>query len=77
VGQAPRKWIWFTTDPKYWTELGFLAGFVQLWAATIFWISGFTGLPEMQNIIMSTPRLLNGSFWTPQVIGGCGFIISS
>lgn len=38
---APKKrWIWFSTDPKYFHELGFLAAFVQYWAATIFWISG-------------------------------------
>lgn len=35
-----RKWIWFSTDPKYWRELGFLAAFVQFCAATIFWIAG-------------------------------------
>jgi hypothetical protein len=38
---APKKkWIWFSTDGKYFHELGFLAAFVQYWAATIFWISG-------------------------------------
>jgi hypothetical protein len=35
-----QKWIWFTTDTKYFHELGFLAAFTQVWAATIFWISG-------------------------------------
>jgi hypothetical protein len=35
-----KKWIWFSADRKYFHELGFLAAFVQYWAATIFWISG-------------------------------------
>ncbi|TFK47152.1 hypothetical protein OE88DRAFT_820311 [Heliocybe sulcata] len=72
-----RKWIWWTTDTKYWHELGFLAGFAQLCAATIFWISGFTALPEIQDAIEDNIPLLNGVFWSPQVVGGSGFIISS
>ncbi|KAF5382353.1 hypothetical protein D9757_012714 [Collybiopsis confluens] len=72
-----KKWIWFSMDLKYWHELGFLAAFVQLWAATIFWISGFTALPEIQNTISSETGILDGVFWTPQVVGGMGFIISS
>lgn len=50
------KWIWFSTEGKYWHELGFLAAFVQFLAAvslgksfsrlifgsqTIFWIAGY------------------------------------
>ncbi|KLO15213.1 hypothetical protein SCHPADRAFT_871507 [Schizopora paradoxa] len=58
-------------------ELGFIGSFIQAWAATIFWISGFTGLPQVQNSIMNDTPLLNGVFWTPQVIGGSGFIISA
>ncbi|KAE9390305.1 hypothetical protein BT96DRAFT_349852 [Gymnopus androsaceus JB14] len=72
-----RKWIWFSTDPKYWHEMGFLAAFAQFWAATIFWISGFTALPSIQNTIMTETGVLDGVFWTPQVIGGTGFIISA
>ncbi|KDQ54578.1 hypothetical protein JAAARDRAFT_160654 [Jaapia argillacea MUCL 33604] len=72
-----RKWVWWTTDTKYWHELGFLAGFVQLCAATIFWISGFSGLPEIQTAIENNTPLLSGAYWTPQVIGGSGFMISS
>ncbi|KAJ7253762.1 hypothetical protein B0H12DRAFT_1116515 [Mycena haematopus] len=72
-----KKWIWFSTDGKYFHELGFLAAFVQFWAATIFWISGFTALPAIMTAIETKPRLFNGAFWTPQVIGGTGFIIAS
>jgi len=58
-------------------ELSFIGSFVQAWAATIFWISGFTGLPQVQASISDNTPLLNGVFWTPQVIGGSGFIISA
>ncbi len=34
------KWVWFSTDPKYWHQLGWYAAFFQLLAASIFWISG-------------------------------------
>ena len=37
----------------------------------------FTGLPEVQAVITQKVSLLDGIFWAPQVIGGCGFIISS
>ncbi|KAF9457915.1 hypothetical protein BDZ94DRAFT_157835 [Collybia nuda] len=72
-----RQWIWFSLDGKYWHELGFLAAFSQLCAATIFWISGFTAIPTIQSAIKSNSGLLDGVFWTPQVIGGSGFIISA
>ncbi|KAF9496325.1 hypothetical protein BDN71DRAFT_762931 [Pleurotus eryngii] len=72
-----RQWKWFTTDSKYWHELGFLAAFVQFWAATIFWISGYTSIPTIQNKIQDNTGLLDGVFFTPQVVGGSGFIIAS
>ncbi|KAK7046904.1 hypothetical protein R3P38DRAFT_89014 [Favolaschia claudopus] len=72
-----KKWIWFSNDGKYFHEIGFLAAFVQYWAATIFWISGFTAIPTIQTAIMPKQGLLDGVFWTPQVIGGSGFIIAS
>ena len=79
-------------------ELGFLASFVQLWAATIFWISTvcvsiLSGIlhTKVEPILYSTglPGVIPGFpedpsvaitdifFWTPQVVGGSGFIISS
>ncbi|KAJ7201573.1 hypothetical protein GGX14DRAFT_464297 [Mycena pura] len=76
--KPPRtKWIWFSMDGKYFHELGFLAAFVQYLAATIFWISGFTAIPTIQNAIAPHTGLIDGVFWTPQVIGGCGFVIAS
>lgn len=42
--------------------------------ATIFWIAGFTGMPNV--IAKGDQPLLDGVFWTPQVVGGAGFIVS-
>jgi hypothetical protein len=36
-----QKWIWFSLDPTFFREAGFLAAFFQFWAATVFWISGY------------------------------------
>ncbi|KAJ7794648.1 hypothetical protein B0H14DRAFT_2922629 [Mycena olivaceomarginata] len=73
-----KKWIWFSTDGKYFHELGFLAAFVQYWAATISGSAGaFTAIPTIQTAIMPKQGLLDGAFWTPQVVGGTGFIIAS
>jgi hypothetical protein len=43
-------------------------------AATVFWISGFTALPGILNVL--SPGLSDGVFWTPQIVGGSGFILS-
>ncbi|CAL1710669.1 unnamed protein product [Somion occarium] len=60
-------------------DLGFLACFTQMFAATIFWVSTITGLPHViPNLSTSPPvAIADVFFWTPQVIGGSGFIISS
>lgn len=36
----PRRWVWFSLDTQYFHEMGFLAAFFQLCAASVFWISG-------------------------------------
>ncbi|KZS93206.1 hypothetical protein SISNIDRAFT_550190 [Sistotremastrum niveocremeum HHB9708] len=78
-GASPvdHTWIWFTLDTKYWREIGFVAGFTQLCAASIFWTSGLTGLPGIQEHLAPHWKLQAVFFWTPQVVGGSGFIISS
>ncbi|KAI9831587.1 MAG: hypothetical protein M1819_004819 [Sarea resinae] len=73
-----RSWVWFPSwyelRTHYLREMGFLASLAQFLGATIFWISGFTALP---NVVSQTDQpLLDGVFWTPQVVGGTGFIIS-
>lgn len=77
--QSNRTWTWFPTwhelTTHYFKEIGFLACLAQLFGATVFWISGFTALPEI-NAALTTQRALNGAFWAPQIIGGSGFILS-
>jgi len=73
-----REWKWWPpwTDLKhyYLHQIGFIASGFQMAGATIFWIAGFTALPGIQNKL-SQP-LLDGIYWTPQVVGGMGFVIS-
>ncbi|MCJ1253213.1 hypothetical protein MMC24_001024 [Lignoscripta atroalba] len=71
-------WIWFPSThdltTHYFRELGFLASLAQLFGASVFWISGFTALPGLNNKM--SQGLLDGIYWTPQIVGGTGFIIS-
>jgi len=73
-----RSWVWWPSSydlrTHYFHELGFLACFFQLIGATIFWIAGFTVLPGIIDHL--SEGLEDGIFWTPQVVGGTGFIIS-
>lgn len=66
---AARKWTWWPTwyelRTHYIREIGFLACLSQMIGATIFWISGFTGLPQVQGVL--TVPAVNGIFWLPQV----------
>jgi hypothetical protein len=57
-------------------DLGTIAAFVQLAAASIFWISTIAGLVPA---VIENPLggLAIGLFWTEQVVGGSGFAISS
>ncbi|KAF1813037.1 hypothetical protein P152DRAFT_366880, partial [Eremomyces bilateralis CBS 781.70] len=71
-------WIWspswYDLKKHFFHEIGFVACFSQLIGATVFWISGFTALPGILNKM--SPGLEDGIYWTPQVVGGTGFIIS-
>jgi hypothetical protein len=73
-----RSWSWMPSIAElrghYFHELGFLASLFQFLGASIFWIAGLTALPGIYNHL-SGPSL-NGAYWSPQVIGGSGFIIS-
>ncbi|EPS97109.1 hypothetical protein FOMPIDRAFT_1032103 [Fomitopsis schrenkii] len=68
---------WFGTAS--WRELGFLASVFQLLAASVFWVSTITGLPGVIPSLLTNPpvAITDVFFWTPQVVGGTGFIISS
>ena len=76
--QLEKAWQWWPSwvDLKthYLRELGFLACLAQFCGATIFWISGFTALPGINNKL--SQGALDGIFWVPQIVGGSGFIIS-
>ncbi|KAJ5468735.1 hypothetical protein N7475_006487 [Penicillium sp. IBT 31633x] len=73
-----RSFRWFPSMSElrshYLHELGFLASFVQFMSASIFWIAGFTALPGIANHM--SQGLTDGVFWTPQIVGGSGFILS-
>ncbi|PGH17784.1 hypothetical protein AJ79_00925 [Helicocarpus griseus UAMH5409] len=75
-GSPAFRWFPTMTDLRthYIYELGFLASFAQLLGATIFWISGFTDLPGINNHL--SQNLSDGVYRAPQVIGGAGFIVS-
>jgi len=73
--RAKFRWIGIGS----WRELGFTASFIQWCAASIFWISTLTGLPNIiPNLATSPPTAIADVFyWTPQVIGGTCFVIAS
>jgi hypothetical protein len=56
---------WAELRTHYLREIGFLACAAQMFGATIFWIAGFTGLPQIIDGL-STPTE-NGVYWLPQV----------
>lgn len=64
-----RKWTWcpswYELRTHYFRDIGFLACLSQFLGATVFWISGFTGLPQILNVL--TVPAENGIYWLPQV----------
>ena len=79
--KSARLWSWWPTRHEltthYLKDIGFLACLSQMIGATVFWISGFTGLPAIFDALEPVTGAVNGIFWLPQVIGGTGFIVSS
>ncbi|KAI0696618.1 hypothetical protein BC835DRAFT_1414167 [Cytidiella melzeri] len=74
----PFKFRWIGTgSPR---DIGYLASAIQLFAASIFWVSTVTGLPNVLPTLATAwpPHATTIIFfWTPQVIGGAGFIVAS
>ncbi|KAI0268864.1 hypothetical protein BC834DRAFT_867615 [Gloeopeniophorella convolvens] len=62
-----------------WREIAVSAAAIQLFSASIFWVSTLTGLPGVISGFPDDPptAITDVLFWTPQVIGGTGFIIAS
>ena len=73
-----QSWVWWPSNEElrthYVHSLGFLACLSQLIGASIFWVSGLTALPGIYDR-MSRPITII-FYWTAQVLGGSGFIIS-
>jgi hypothetical protein len=73
-----QPWVWWPAWAEvrthYLHELGFLASAAQFTGATVFSIAGITALPGIINHL--SPRLTDGIYWAPQVVGGAGFIVS-
>lgn len=78
INRVSRTWL--PTLPEltshYLREIGFLACLSQFLGATVFWISGFTALPQI-SAALGTRAAQNGAYWLPQVVGGTGFVVSS
>lgn len=78
VHSTGRRWVWFPSwhdlTSHYFREIGFIASLAQFCGATIFWISGVTALPGIVDVM--SQGLLDGVYWTPQIVGGTGFIVS-
>ncbi|WVF66527.1 hypothetical protein IAT40_001267 [Kwoniella sp. CBS 6097] len=73
-----KGFVWW--GKPLWHDMGYLAAFVQLIAATVFWVSTLTGLPGVIPGFSDgegSTAIIDIFFWTPQVVGGTGFIISS
>lgn len=67
--QSRRTWTWcpswYELRTHYFRDIGFLACLSQMFGATIFWISGFTGLPQILNVLPIPAE--HGIYWLPQV----------
>lgn len=78
-GRQKRRFTWCPTwyelRTHYFRELGFLAAFIQLLGATIFWVPGIVGIPQILERLSGAET--TGVYWLLQVVGGSGFIISS
>ena len=77
-----KSWQWYPSlhdlTTHYIYELGFLACSFQMFGATVFWIAGFTSIPQIFNTLESLgQKSLNYGYWIPQIVGGAGFIASS
>ncbi|KAF2712768.1 hypothetical protein K504DRAFT_373409 [Pleomassaria siparia CBS 279.74] len=75
---SQKSWAWWPSMAElrkhYIHEIGFIASLAQFIAATIFWVSGFTALPGIYNHLSRPVTII--FYWTPQVLGGTGFILS-
>ena len=66
---SARMWTWwqpwYELRTHYIRDIGFPACLSQMIGAIVFWISGFTGLPQVLGVL--TVPAENGIYWLPQV----------
>lgn len=78
TASTKKIWVWWLSasdlENHYLRELGFLACLILLVSATVFYVSGVTALPGIFNNMSHTEIAV--FYWTPQTIGGIGFVIS-
>ncbi|KIR30948.1 hypothetical protein I309_00301 [Cryptococcus deuterogattii LA55] len=78
IVEGAKGFIWW--GRPMWHDMGYIAAIVQLFAATVFWVSTLTGLPGVIPGYASgggSTAIIDVFFWTPQVVGGMGFVVSS
>ena len=71
IEKHEQEWKWIGAR---WNEIGYVGSAIQMFAATIFWVSTITGIPGV--IDMEYVGLTDGIYWVPQIIGGSGFTIA-
>jgi hypothetical protein len=77
---GPKSWVWFPScrelGTHYVYELGFLSCCTVTLGSTVYWISGFTGLPGIYGTLHASGHV-NSAYWMPQIIGGFLFVLSA
>jgi len=72
------SWIlwpsWSALRSHYFHKPNFWAAVILFVGATVFWVAGITSMPGV--IDFTNVALTNAAYWTPQLIGGVGFITS-
>ncbi|CAK3914641.1 Hypothetical predicted protein [Lecanosticta acicola] len=78
-GAVRTKWAWWPSwhdfRNHYFHELRFWASMVQVTASVVFFWSGITALPGLQDELQKQKLVLE-LYWTPKLIGCIGFVIS-
>ncbi|OXG28955.1 hypothetical protein C361_00609 [Cryptococcus neoformans Tu259-1] len=78
IAKRTKRFIWW--GRPMWHDMGYMAAIIQFFAATVFWVSTLTGLPGVIPGYFSgggSTAIVDVFYWTPQVVGGSGFIVSS
>ncbi|KAL7420717.1 hypothetical protein Q5752_004668 [Cryptotrichosporon argae] len=76
--EGAKGFVWW--GRPLWHDMGYDAAIVQLCAASVFWVATLTGLPGVIPGFYSetsSTAIVDVFYWTPQVVGGTGFILSS